>query len=72
MIVISRGGKTTIIRGWRAWLIGASVFMVTTVLVALLAFLILGAAITVTAVLFIAVPVALGATLIASLFRSRT
>jgi hypothetical protein len=72
MIVISRSGKTTVIRGWRAWLIGAAVFMVTTVLVALLAFLILGAAITVTAVLFIAVPVALGATLIASLFRPRT
>jgi hypothetical protein len=72
MIVISRGGKTTVIRGWRGWLIGAAVFMVTTVLVALLAFLILGAAITVTAVLFIAVPVALGATLIASLFRPRT
>jgi hypothetical protein len=72
MIVISRGGKTTVIRGWRASLIGTAIFMVTTVLVALLAFLILGAAITVTAVLFIAVPVALGATLIASLFRPRT
>ena len=72
MIVISRGGKTTVVRGWRAWLIGAAVFLVTTVLVALLAFLILGAAITATAVLFIAVPVALGATLIASVFRPRT
>jgi hypothetical protein len=72
MIVISRNGKTTVVTGWRAWLIGAGVFLVTTVLVALIAFLMLGVALTVTAVLFIAVPVAVGVALIASLFRPRT
>jgi hypothetical protein len=69
MIVISRNGKTTVVTGWRAWLIGAGVFLVTTVLVALIAFLMLGVALTVTAVLFIAVPVAVGVALVASLFR---
>ena len=37
MIVITRNGKTTVITGWRAWLIGAGVFVATTVLVALVA-----------------------------------
>jgi hypothetical protein len=72
MIVITRNGKTTVIAGWRAWLLGAGVFAVTTVLVALVAFLMLGIALTVTTLLFIAVPVAVGVTLIASLFRPQT
>ena len=72
MIVITRNGKTTVITGWRAWLLGASVFVATTVLVALVAVLVLGIALTVTMLLFIAVPVAIGVALIASLFRPRT
>jgi hypothetical protein len=71
MIVITRRGNTTVITGWRSWLFGVGVFVATTVFVALIAFLMLGVAITVTAVLFIAVPVAVGAALIASLFRPR-
>jgi len=71
MIVISRSGKTTVISGWRAWLVGAVVFIVTTLLVALFAFLALGIALTVTLLVFIAVPVGIGIALIASLFRPR-
>jgi hypothetical protein len=71
MIVITRNGKTTVLTGWRAWLIGAVVFVATTVIVALVAFLVLGIALTVSMVLFIAVPVAIGVALIASLFRRR-
>ena len=71
MIVITRNGKTTVITGWRAWLIGVVVFAATTILLALVAFLVLGIALTVTMVLFIAVPVAVGVALIASLFRPR-
>ena len=48
------------------------VFAATAAIVALIAFLMLGIAITVTAVLFIVVPVAIGVALIASLFRPRT
>jgi hypothetical protein len=70
MIVITRNGKTTVITGWRAWLIGVVVFIATTTL-ALFAFLALGVALTVTMLLFIAVPVAIGVALIASLFRPR-
>ena len=42
MIVITRNGKTTVITGWRAWLIGVVVFVATTILLALFAFLALG------------------------------
>ena len=72
MILITRNGQTTVITGWKAWLIGIGVFAATAAIVALIAFLMLGIAITVTAVLFIIVPVAIGVALIASLFRPRT
>jgi len=71
MIVITRNGKTTVITGWRAWLIGVVVFVATTTLLALFAFLALGIALTLTMMVFIAVPVAVGVALIASLFRPR-
>ncbi|HUC46651.1 MAG TPA: hypothetical protein VMR94_08875 [Hyphomicrobiaceae bacterium] len=72
MIVISRNGKTTVFRGWRAWLVGALVFAVTTILVALCAVVALGIALTVTLLVCIAVPVAIGVALLASLLRSRS
>jgi len=71
MIVISRNGKTTVIRGWRAWLAGALVFGVTTTLLALGAILALGIALTLTMLIFIAVPVAIGVALLGSLLQSR-
>jgi hypothetical protein len=70
MIVITRNGKTTVITGWRAWLIGVAVFVAATALLFVIAFVMLGVAITVGAVLLIAVPVAVGVALLASLFRS--
>lgn len=69
MIVIQRNGQTTVITGWRAWLIGAVAFVAATVLIGVLAFVLLGVAITVGAVLMIVIPVAVGLALIASLFR---
>jgi hypothetical protein len=69
MIVIQRNGETTVITGWRAWLIGAAAFVVATLLIGVLAFVVLGVAITVGAVLMIVIPVAVGLALIASLFR---
>jgi hypothetical protein len=71
MIVITRNGRTTVITGWRAWLIGAAVFAFLTVLLFLIVFLMAGVAITVGAVLLIVVPVAVGLALIASVFRPR-
>ena len=69
MIVITRNGKTTVVTGWRAWLIGAAAVVVTSVIVALVVFLAFGIALTLTMVLAIVVPIAIGVALIASLFR---
>jgi hypothetical protein len=69
MIVIERNGETTVITGWRAWLLGAGLLVVTTLVVGVVAFLLLGVAITVGAVLMIVVPVAIGLALLASAFR---
>jgi hypothetical protein len=69
MIVIQRNGQTTVITGWRAWLIGAAAFVCTAVLIGVVAFVLLGVAITVGAILMIVIPVAIGLALIASLFR---
>jgi hypothetical protein len=71
MIVITRNGRTTVLTGWRAWLIGAVAFLAACAVVSLIAFVILGVAITVGAVMMIVVPIAVGIALIASLFRPR-
>jgi hypothetical protein len=71
MLVIQRNGKTTVITGWRAWLVGAAAFIGVTLLMALIAFVFLGIAVTIGAVLLIVLPVALGVALLASFFRPR-
>jgi hypothetical protein len=68
MIVIQRNGQTTVISGWRAWLIGAAVSLVAILVIGLVAFVMLGVALTVGAVLLVVVPVVAGVALIASLF----
>jgi hypothetical protein len=70
MIVITRNGHTTVITGWRAWLIGIAAFVAATALLLVIVFVMLGVAITAGAVLLIVVPVAIGVALLASLFRS--
>ena len=70
MIVITKNGKTTVITGWRAWLIGVAIFVAATACLFVIAFVMLGIAITVGAVLVIVVPVAVGVAILASLFRS--
>jgi uncharacterized protein (DUF983 family) len=69
MIVIRRNGKTTVVTGWQAWLLGAAAFVVTTVVLALVFFVLLGVAITVWAALLIMVPVLIGIALIVSVFQ---
>jgi hypothetical protein len=71
MLVIQRNGQTTVITGWRAWLLAAALFVGLSILLAIIAFVVLGIAITVGAVLLIVVPVAIGVALIATLFQPR-
>ena len=67
MIVVSRNGKTTVVTGWRAWLIGS----IAACLAVLMVFLALGAVLTLTAALLIAIPSLIGIVLIASAIRPR-
>lgn len=71
MLVIQRNGRTTVITGWRAWLLGAVILVAMTFLMAVIAFVVLGVAITAGAVLLIALPVAIGIAILASLFQPR-
>jgi hypothetical protein len=71
MIVIQRNGQTTVITGWRAWLLAGVVFVGVTLVLAVLAFVVLGIALTLGAVLLIALPVAIGVAILASLFQPR-
>jgi hypothetical protein len=45
VIVIERDGRTIVIAGWRAWVIGAVAVVVMTAVLAALAFLVLGIAV---------------------------
>lgn len=65
MIVISRNGKTVVITGWRAWLAGAAAVVVAWLLLALVAFVWIGLAVTVGLVVLLAIP----ALLIVALLR---
>jgi hypothetical protein len=68
MIVLMRNGKTVVITGWQAWVIGVMVFLAGIAVLGLVAFVLLGVAVTVGAVLLIVVPVAVGVAFLASLF----
>jgi hypothetical protein len=69
MIVIERDGRTTVVSGWRAWLLGAAAFILSTLVLAFVLFVLLGVAVTVGAVLLIVVPVLIGVALLASVFQ---
>lgn len=56
MIVISRNGRTTIITGWRAWLLSAAAFAVAWLLLIGLALIWVGASLTIGVLLLLAVP----------------
>ena len=71
MIVIDSNGKRTVITGWRAWLVGAALVVGLTALFAVLAVVLLGVALTVGALLLIAIPVAIAAAFLGSLLSKR-
>ncbi len=66
MIVISRNGQTTVVTGWKAWLLGAVIIGAAWLLLAVIVFAWIGAAITLGAILLLAVP----AFVIAAIVRS--
>jgi hypothetical protein len=56
MIVIRRNGRVTVISGWRAWVVGAIMAVATALVFGVVAFLILGLAVSVTAFVMILIP----------------
>jgi hypothetical protein len=70
VIVIEREGKTIVITGWRAWVIGAVAVVATTAVLAALAFLVVGIAVSMLAFLLIVMPAGIVA-LMAWFFQPR-
>lgn len=56
MIVITRNGKTTVITGWRAWIISAVAIAAAWLVLALIVFFMIGAAVTIGLFLLLAIP----------------
>jgi hypothetical protein len=69
VIVITRNGKTTVISGWRAWVLGAGVLLGAWCALALIVFLLVGVAITVGVVLLLLIPALAIAALLGLLMR---
>jgi hypothetical protein len=70
MIVIERDGKT-VVTGWRAWFLGAVAVVVTTAVLAALAFLVMGIAVSIVAFLLIVTPAVVIVALVVWSFQSR-
>jgi hypothetical protein len=66
MIVIERHGRTIVITGGRAWLIGAAAFAAASLLMALIFFVFLGVAVTLGAILLVVIPLFVAIAVIAA------
>ena len=58
MIVVTRNGKTRVYEGWRQWLILAGALLLFWIVLAIVAFVVLGTAITLAVTLLLLVPAA--------------
>ena len=70
-IVISSNGKTTVITGWRAWLVGSLIVAVAWLAFALVAFVLAGLAVTAGVMLMLLAPAVIVVALLGSVFRRR-
>jgi hypothetical protein len=71
MIVIRRNGETTVLTGWREWLVEIIVFSSAILLFAIIAFLMLGLAVTIGAIALVVIPAAIIVALLGSMFGTR-
>lgn len=71
MLIIEKNGKATQISGWRAWLLAFGVVLGVAATLGLLAFLLVGLALTIGAVLLVVVPITIAVAILASLFSRR-
>lgn len=71
MIVISRNGQTTIVTGWRAWLLGSAAIGLAWLVLAAIMFIWIGAAVTLAAILLLTIPAVLIAAMVQSWISQR-
>ncbi len=71
MLVVEKNGQTTVVSGWRAWLMALGVVLGAVVAIGFLAFIFLSVALTIGAVLLVAVPIVIGFAIIGSLSSRR-
>jgi hypothetical protein len=69
VIVLTRNGQTTVITGWRAWLLGIGGMLAAWLLLALVVFALVGVAITVGLALLLLIPAMVIVLLVGSLVR---
>jgi hypothetical protein len=70
MFVITWNGKTTVLTGWRAWLVGAVLCVAAALALVVAAFLVLGLTITIAALLLFVVPLAIVIALLSAGLRA--
>lgn len=71
LLVVERNGRTTVVTGWRAWLMAAVAMLTGLATLVFLAFIFFGVAIAVGAVLLIAIPAAIIVAVVTALFSKR-
>ncbi len=71
MLVVEKNGQTTIVSGWRAWILAFGVVLGVVAVIALMSFVFLGIALTIGAVLLVAVPIVIGFAIVGSFFGRR-
>lgn len=69
MIVVTRNEKTVVLTGWRAWLAGAAALIVAWCVLAFVAFVVIGVAVTLFAALVILVPALAVVAIVAAVLR---
>jgi hypothetical protein len=69
MLVVSRNGKTTVITGWRAWLVGAGLGVLAAVILVPLVALLLGLTLTIAAFFLFVVPLAVAIAVLTAWLR---
>jgi hypothetical protein len=71
MLVVQKNGRTTVVSGWRAWLLAFGLVLGAVAAFFFLTFVFLGIALTIGAVVLIALPVAIGIAIFSALFGRR-
>ena len=72
MLVVEKNGRTTVVSGWRAWLMALGVVLGAVAAIGFLVFIFLSVALTIGAVLLVAVPIIIGFAIVGSLFSRRS